>query len=52
VLGTIRKPSARRGAQALFRGIWTNVGKVNEFQSFSMNKKNNTYIVLVATRAY
>jgi len=39
VLGTDGKPSARRDARALFRGVWTYDGKVIEFQSFSMNKK-------------
>jgi len=39
LLGTVGKPSARRGAWALFRGVWTYGGKVIEFQSFSMNKK-------------
>jgi len=39
VLGTVGKPSARKGARALFRVIWTNGGKDIEFQSFSMNKK-------------
>jgi len=39
----------RRGARALFRGIWTYGWKVIEFQSFSMNKKITfTYILHVA----
>jgi len=32
VLGTVGKLSARRGAQALFHGIWTYGGKVMDFQ--------------------
>jgi len=38
VLGTVGKPLAKRGAQALFRGVPTYSGKVIEFQTFSMNK--------------
>jgi len=39
MLGTVGKPSARRGARAWFCGVPTYGGKVIEFQSFSMNKK-------------
>jgi len=38
VFGSVRKPSLRRGAWALFRGVCTYDGNVIEFQSFSMNK--------------
>jgi len=34
VLGTPQKLLARKNAQTLFRGIWTNGVKVMEFQSF------------------
>jgi len=52
MLGTVGKPSVRRGAWAWFHGIPTYGGKVIEFQSFSMNKKIKktfTYILPVAT---
>jgi len=39
MLGTVEKPSARKGAWAWFHGIPTYGGKVIEFQSFYMNKK-------------
>jgi len=39
MFGTVRKPLARRGARALFCGVWTYNGKVIEFQSSSINKK-------------
>jgi len=32
VLGTLGKPLARRGAWALFHGVWTYGGKVMDFQ--------------------
>jgi len=44
VLGTVGKPSVRRGAWAWFRGIPSYSGKVIEFQSFSMNKKIKKYL--------
>jgi len=34
MLGIAGKPSARKGAKALFRGVWTYGMKVIEFQSF------------------
>jgi len=34
VLGTVGKPLARKGAQALLGGICTYNGKVMDFQSF------------------
>ena len=34
VLGTIRKPSTRRGAPALFHGVLSYGVKVVEFQSY------------------
>jgi len=46
VLGTVGKLSARRGAWAWFRGIWTYGEKVIGFQSFSMNKKINKKLLL------
>jgi len=46
VVGTVGKPSARRGARAWFRGIPTYSKKVIEFQSFSMNKKIRKLLLL------
>jgi len=49
VLHTVGKPLARRGARAWFQSIPTCGGKVIEFQSFSMNKKNTkiTFIYIL-----
>jgi len=49
ILGTVGKPSARKGAWALIRGVWTYNGKVIEFQSFSMNKKIRGHTSLTGT---
>jgi len=34
MLGTVGKPSARKGARALFHGVWTYGGKVLNFKVF------------------
>jgi len=46
VLDTIGRPLARRGARALFSGVWTYDGKVIEFQSFFVNKKKRKLLYL------
>jgi len=43
VFGTVGKPLARRGAQALFHDVWTYNGKVMDSQSFYELKKLKNY---------
>jgi len=46
VFGTVQKPLAKRGAQALFRGIWKYCRIDMEFQSFYELEKLENHFYL------